>query len=358
MLSQGRIRRFTSEIPPQEMLELYRAALNGDFTIVIDPENKYGGFEFSKLPTEIALLLPTSGSTGEPKLVALSSNSLIKSAELSLKYLQAKPGSTWSLLLPLTHIAGFNVLTRALVSDSKLVTEINETANFTAIVPTQLHRALNPQKTNDELLFSHLQSTSGILVGGAATSADLAIAAEKIGLNLIKTYGSSETSGGCVYDGTPLESVEIEIVEGLIKIKSPTLATGYLYQDHFQIDQFSDGCFQSNDLGKLENGKLTILGRADNVIISGGEKISLDHLENQLSAAFPTVQFLAGKRESAVWGEELLLIYQGGIELDNLKQYLLDNFPNYYQPKAIKSVPQIPLKSIGKGDRSAIPKFF
>ena len=142
--------------------------------------------------------ISTSGSTGAPKEILLPAKAMRFSAESSNKYLGANPGDIWSLLLSPEHTAGLNVLIRSILLGSKPVTQ-NERADFTAIVPTQLFRALN----GDKDLLKHLQGCKAVLVGGAHADAELLASAKSEGINCVTTYGMAETSGGCIYNGEP-----------------------------------------------------------------------------------------------------------------------------------------------------------
>jgi O-succinylbenzoic acid--CoA ligase len=192
--------------------------------------------------SDICLIVGTTGSTGTRKSVALSSTALLASARASLDYLQARPGQTWALLLPLHHIAGINVLIRALdlgttPVDLRNVTEYANT-DFSAVVPTQIFQALN----GDEKLLAHLQSSKKVLVGGAQLQEDLLHRALDAGISVVRTYGMSETSGGCIYEGTPLKGIGLRISDaGLIEISGPVLTSGYLNNEELWSQQYRDG---------------------------------------------------------------------------------------------------------------------
>ncbi len=354
--------RVSAENSASQILQYFHDALQGGSTLIVDPQNLLYQSDveiLQALPSDTSLLLPTSGSSGNPKFVIFSKASLLASAKLSCEFLMAQSGDTWSLLLPLTHIAGFNVLARSIYLESELITETDLNADFTAIVPTQLHRALFPKNKEDEKLFLHLISCKAVLVGGAALSNQLKELANDKGVNVVTTYGSSETSGGCIYDGVCLPGVNYKISnDGVIQISGPTLATGYLSNQNLQITNFPKGWYQSNDSGEVIEDKLVILGRADDVIISGGEKISLIRLENLLQELFPNIQFLAGKLNNPEWGEQLVLLYQGEIEAALIREFIKKHLPNYYLPKQIKKVDQLPTISIGKPARNLIAQYF
>jgi O-succinylbenzoic acid--CoA ligase len=216
-------------------------------------------------------------------------------------------------------------------------------ADYTAIVPTQLFRALN----GDQRLLSHLKSAKAVLVGGAALSQSLRNQAELAGIKVITTYGMTETCGGCVYDGTALDGVEIEIRNGKICIKGSVLASSVAV---------NDGWFETNDLGEYDSDHLVIIGRSDDVIISGGENLSLNAIENSLSLAFPDVQFAAFASEDPQWGQSLQLAVVGTISDDQIAAHLENDLGGFAKPKGIHRMTSLPLLGIGKIDRKSLAK--
>jgi len=277
--------------------------------------------------------ISTSGSTGAPKEILLPAKAMRFSAESSNKYLGANPGDIWSLLLSPEHTAGLNVLIRSILLGSKPVTQ-NERADFTAIVPTQLFRALN----SDKDLLKHLQGCKAVLVGGAHADAELLASAKSEGINCVTTYGMTETSGGCIYNGEPLPGVEIRIGE-TIQIKGPMLARVPL----------EDGYFVTSDLGKFENGKLVILGRADDVINSGGKKVSLSKVENALGKSFA-----AFGSNNSEWGASLNIATTSAMTDEEIQLILSVKFG--VKALNIFRVKEIPRTALEKIDRQALGK--
>ena len=277
--------------------------------------------------------ISTSGSTGAPKEILLPASAMIFSARNSNQFLGATPGDRWSLLLSPEHTAGLNVLVRSIELGTAPVTD-NESADFTAIVPTQLFRALN----GDEKLLKHLQGCKAVLVGGAAADIDLLAQARATGINCITTYGMTETSGGCIYDGTPLPGVEVRIGE-TIELKGPMLA---------RVD-LKDGFFITSDLGKIEDGKLIVLGRADDVINSGGKKVSLSKVEAALGEAFA-----AFGTENSEWGASLNIATTSQMSDEEIQLVLSVKFG----VKALKiyRVNEIPRTALEKIDRQVLGK--
>ncbi len=309
--------------------------------------------EFKFVEPEISLVVETSGSTGEPKLVAISTAALIASTNAAHKYLGATPGDSWSLLLPTSHIAGLNVLARATALGSKVIDNRNVAsyvdADFISIVPTQLHRAV----TSDPKLLEHLTAAEAVLVGGSGISDALRKSATDKHVKVVTTYGMTEMCGGCVYNQKPLDGVEVKInAEGLIQLRGPMMAQSYLNDSTNWNALTSDGWFQTSDLGELIDGKLKILGRADDVIKSGGEKISLVDIEERFQKHFPGIEVIAFGIKDAEWGEKLCLGVTSNLSLSDVQGKLT----GIYSPKEIFIMKQIPRTSLGKVDRKAAIK--
>ena len=309
-----------------------------------------GPLHSTSVPSDISLLVATSGSTGTPKEIALTASALTASATASNKFLKAAKGDTWSLLLPLTHIAGINVLVRAMQLESTPLDLRNHVgayphADFTAIVPTQLFNALNE---NSELL-KHLQGARAVLVGGASLSPELRAQGIAAGINIVMTYGMSETSGGCVYNGVPLEGVQVAISDaGFIKVSGPVLASN--------LDLDAQNWFVTSDRGELVDGHLIVLGRGDDVIISGGENISLIEIENAISQTFSNFEFAAFAVSSEKWGQELhIAAVNAPTEFsERVETLLVKKFGNAAKPKRFHQLSALPLIGIGKVDRGAL----
>jgi len=336
-------------LEPTRALAEYMSALQKALT-TDGPALGCGPIHSTSVRSDISLLVATSGSTGTPKEIGITAAALLASANASNKYLGASTSNTWSLLLPLTHIAGINVLVRALQLKTVPLDLRNHSgaypqADFTAIVPTQLFSALNG---NSDLL-KHLQGAKAVLVGGAALSPALRTQGVTAGINIVTTYGMSETSGGCIYDGVALDGVAFEITdEDRIKISGTVLA---------DVEKV-DGWFITQDLGKIVDGKLLVIGRADDVIISGGENISLSAVESELNKKFPDLQVAAFSTIDSKWGQALHVAAQTSDE--NIKaqiaEVLMSEIGNYAKPKSVILLDKLPLIGIGKVDRISLAK--
>jgi O-succinylbenzoic acid--CoA ligase len=336
-------------LEPTRALAEYVSALQKALTSD-GPALGCGPIHSTSVRSDISLLVATSGSTGSPKEIGITSAALLASANASNKYLGAVRGSTWSLLLPLTHIAGINVLVRAMQLETAPIDLRNHVgeyphADFTAIVPTQLFNALNE---NSDLL-AHLKGAKAVLVGGAALSQELRAQGIAAGINIVTTYGMSETSGGCVYNAEPLDGVAFELTEnGQIKISGPVLADV----------KKENGWFITQDLGKVIDGKLQVIGRVDDVIISGGENISLSAVESEINKKFPNLQVAAFATSDSKWGQVLHVAAQTNDESikEQIMNLVAQSIGNYAKPKSIVLVDKLPLIGVGKVDRISLAK--
>lgn len=309
-----------------------------------------------------ALVVPTSGSTGAPKSVLLPGSCLLASATATHARLGG-PG-TWLLALPTSHIAGVQVLVRSLVAGtspgvlagpfrSRSFVEASadvlaaDGPRYTALVPTQLTRVL--EWGGDAL--AALRSYDAVLVGGAALAAPAFDAARDAGVRVVTTYGMTETAGGCVYDGVPLDGVAVEIVDGRIRIGGPTVALGYAGEAPF------DGWFSTSDLGEFRDGRLRVLGRADEVINTGGEKVAPAAVEAVLLAQ-------PGVREVCVvglphpeWGQQVAAAVVGALPPDALAAVRAALGPPAV-PRRVTTVDTLPRRGPGKVDRAAVAALF
>jgi len=327
----------------------------------VGPALAFGKVQSTHVPDRVSVVVGTTGSSGISKEVGISAAAIRASATASNKYLGAQAGDTWSLLLPLTHIAGVNVLVRALDLGTEPIDLRGEQssyphADFTAIVPAQLFKALN----GDDALLQHLVAAKSVLVGGAALPDDLRKQGEEAGITIVTTYGMTETTGGCVYNGTPLDGVEISITpENLVTIKGPVLAETYIGAEQIWASAVKDGWFVTADLGKIEGGTLIVEGRSDDVIISGGENISLGHIERTLQARFPEVTFAAFSVNNPQWGDSLHLAVVGNAVVEaEISAYLAAEVGPFAKVKGFLHLPELPLMGIGKVDRKKLAELF
>jgi len=316
-----------------------------------------GKSQHQNVDSDIALVVQTSGSTGSRKEVALGSSALVASALASNKFIGAKSGQRWSLLLPLTHIAGINVLIRSIELgtepiDLRTAKDEYPDADFTSIVPTQLYRAM----TGNDNLLSHLKNVKAVLVGGAKLDSQLKRKAKEFGINVVESYGMTETTGGCIYDGKPLENTSYELGENnRIKISGSTLASGYLGEEKLWRESFDGKWFMTSDIGSVTNGLLEVASRVDDVVVSGGENVSLIAIESEIKLAFPDIDIAAFAVQDLEWGNAIHIAYAGAnlSELE-IKKLLENTLGGSAKPKEIHQLDRIPVTALGKVDKSAL----
>lgn len=418
---------------PQEILRAFERSLTGDLpNSAHDSQDPRGQTED---PESIALVVGTSGSTGAPKQTALSVRALRASARATERFFadypsagSAKPQratsevpAQWLLALPAHYVAGAQVLARSALAGTTPVVAASVTdgvsftpevflnaaerlscaRRFVSLVPTQVHKLLEAAEASPALgseIYDALGQFTGILLGGAPASASLLAAAGELGLNVVTTYGSAETAGGCVYSGVALPGVRLRVVPedagladspvvagaeaaGRIWLGGEHLASGYMGDSartasHFFVDAHGCRWYRTDDYGSLtppapnapeDDGApaLSVLGRSDDVIITGGVKVS-SHAVAAVLESHPAV------REAAVagvpdarWGAAVI----AAVTLRNLPEhYGADAAETAGQlqqlcgaqlgaagvPKVVRIVPDFPAASTGKPDRLAI----
>jgi O-succinylbenzoic acid--CoA ligase len=301
------------------------------------------------------LVIETSGSTGTPKRVLLSRDAMRFSADATHERLGG-PGQ-WVLNLPPTYVAGVQVLYRTIRAG-------DASRSYLSLVPTQLVRVLRSDQRVDEI-----RTFDAVLVGGGPLRPEVRSDAERRGIRVVQTYGMSETCGGCVYDGVPLPGVEVRIdtepdqAGGEVLLRGPMLFDGYEGDPERTAAAFRDGWLVTNDLGHWgEDGRLRIDGRTDDVIISGGVKVSA-HVVARLLAELSFVHAVevVGVPDPE-WGEVVVAVL--ATELDELHAAQEDEltglragFPeSTWWPRRFVRVDELPLLPNGKPDRQALRK--
>ncbi|MDP9936227.1 AMP-binding protein [Paenarthrobacter nicotinovorans] len=306
------------------ILKALAAALHGEgpaVEIVTDADGKTSAVPVETGVEDAALVVRTSGSTGVPKATVLTIDALAASSVATAMALRGE--GQWLLALPLQYVAGAQVLVRSLYAGTRpwvmdqsngftpeaftaAAEELTDKIRFTSLVPTQLQRLLD---SPSPATLAVLRRFNAILLGGAPASPELLATAHAEGLNVVTTYGSAETCGGCVYDGEPLDGVEIRLgegeLEGRVLLGGATVAAGYLNggpEAFFEDD--GTRWYVTGDLGELSpDGKLTVLGRADDVIITGGVKASAAYIQSKLEELDGVnAAFVAGV-PSREWGQ-------------------------------------------------------
>ncbi len=345
-----------------------------------------------------AVIIGTSGSTGTPKGVELSAAALLHSARASLARVGARPGQRWLCCLPATHIAGIQVLVRSLVSGTEPVLATHADAETVAgsgcahvsLVPVQLRRLLDaPGRKSDKS--TPLAGFGSVLLGGAAAPQRLLDDARAAGVPVVTTYGMTETCGGCVYDGRPLDGVRVEIRDdndpssartagrGRIWIGGPVLVSRYRWAGSGGSGGYGgadsppvlggsrgvappDGVpsspflFRTGDLGQLDGaGRLTVVGRADDVINTGGHKVVPGEVTAVLETCPGVGDVAVVGQSDAEWGERVIAVVvpadlANPPTLELLRLHVRSQLPRYAAPSRVVMVDAIPMLPSGKHD--------
>jgi O-succinylbenzoic acid--CoA ligase len=313
-----------------------------------------------------ALMIATSGSTGQPKGVELGAAALRHSARATLDRIGATPGQRWLLCLPATHIAGIQVLIRSLTAGTDPVVVTRADADVLAgsgcahvsIVPTQLRRLMDADPSA-----AWAKGFTSVLLGGAAAPAALVEAARAAGVPVVTTYGMSETCGGCVYDGLPLDGVTIATGDrdgGRIRISGPVLFSGYRDRPDLTAAAMDGAWFVTSDLGTIgAGGQLVVRGRADDVIITGGEKVVAAEVATLLETCPGVREAAVVGRPDAEWGERVtaVIVPDNPAQpptLDLLCRHVQERLPRYALPRELVLRASMPMLPSGKPDLEAL----
>ena len=326
----------------------------------------------TRVSTKTSLLVATtSGTTGVPKGALLTAAALTASAVATHDRLGG-PGR-WLLALPSYHIAGIQVLVRSLLAGRapieldvstgfdvgrlpSAVDELGPGRRYTSLVATQLAKALD-----DPAATEALAELDAVLIGGGPAPRQVLDAAAGAGITVVRTYGMSETAGGCVYDGVPLGGVTLRIDDGRIVVGGVTLAKGY--RNPPDPDPFAEaGWFRTDDLGVVDDsGTLSVVGRVDDAISTGGLTVFPQLVEAALRthpavadcAVFGLTDERLGQRVVAA-----VVPARGSAAptLDTLRAHVAHTLDQTAAPRELHIVDALPLRGIGKVDRSALIK--
>jgi O-succinylbenzoic acid--CoA ligase len=319
---------------------------------------------------DVAVVVPTSGTTGTPKGAMLSAAALTASAHATHARLGG-PGR-WLLALPAHHIAGLQVLVRSVVAGERPVampasfepSDLVSAAagmgtgrRYVSLVSVQLDKALR-----DPAATTALTTFDAVLVGGGPMPAGLDEQAAAAGVSVVRTYGMSETAGGCVYDGVPLDGVQVRLEGSRVLLGGATLAKGY--RNPVSPDPFAKpGWFRTNDVGALERGVLRVLGRVDDAISTGGLTVMPPLVEAVLSrhpavvdcAVFGVADERLGQRVVAA-----IVLAPGASAptADELRVHVAADLDATAAPREVHVVEEVPRRGIGKVDRRALSAQF
>ena len=327
--------------------------VDGDTTHVLpDP---------APVPTGTALVVRTSGSTGAPRGVVLSHAALRAGVDASLRRLGCAPGDRWLCVLPLHHVAGLLVVlrARALGAGPLLQATFDPAAvaaeaagSHVALVPTMLHRLL--EDGVDVARFRR------ILLGGASAAPALRERARAAGARITTSYGMTETAGGCVYDGVPLDGVAAAVdPDGRVLLRGPVLATGYR-TGHELVPLTADGWLRTADLGHWDGGRLVVTGRADDVVVTGGVNVSARDVTAALRSPPAVADAAVVGVDDPEWGQRLVAYVEAADpghppDAGRLRAHVRARVGRAGTPREIVVVPALPRGALGKIDRAALP---
>ena len=314
------------------------------------------------LPVEegTALVIPTSGASGRPKGVELSHDALEWSARAYAARLGTRPGERWLSCLPLSHIGGLGILVRSRLAGTEPVIHdrfspeaiaAERETTLISLVPTTLVRLLDAGVD--------LSGYSAVLIGGAGLPAATEDRARNEGIRLVHTYGLTETCGGCNFDGVPLDGAEFRVAGELIQVRGPMLMTGYRLKPDLTADALEGGWLHTADRGRIDpNGILEVFGRADDLIVTGGETVSAIEVESLIQTHPLVADAAVAGVDDYRWGQAVaaLIVPRGGSvpTLRELKRFLSAGLADYKAPKRILIVHEIPRTNTGKIRRQAV----
>ncbi len=308
------------------------------------------------------LVVVTSGSTGGGRGVLLAASALRASATATLDRLGG-PG-TWLLALPVPAVAGLQVLVRSVLAGTRptvlvpgeplsdAVARTTGERRYTALVPTQLRRYLDAEP-------DALRAFDAVLVGGAATDPALLSRARGAGVAVVTTYGSTETSGGCVYDGVPLDGVRVRADDEGVAVAGPVLALGYRRAPAATAEAFAEGWFRTRDAGSIgPDGRLTVTGRLDDVVVTGGVNVAPQAVEGALREHPDVADAVVFGRPDDEWGQRVVaaVVSRDGAvpDLAALRAWVAGRLGAPSAPRELHLVDAVPVLHTGKPDRRGI----
>lgn len=305
------------------------------------------------------LVVETSGSTGRAKRVVLSRRAVLASVRATERRLGGS--GRWLLALPASYVAGAQVVCRSLVAGHapvlledhpSFVTAVEATApDFVSLVPTQLHRMLAaPEQT------AALRSFRTVLLGGGPVDPELRARAADSGVRLVATYGSAETAGGCVYDGVPLDGVGVAVDrEGRVRISGPVLFDRYDGDPELTAEVLVDGWYLTSDAGRIdEDGRLQVLGRLDDIVVSGGVNVPAAAVSARLRAHPAVEQAEVLGEPDPEWGNRLVAFVVGTLDLDSARDWVAQVHPRSWAPRRLVLLEEMSVLGNGKPDRERL----
>lgn len=304
------------------------------------------------LPEAVGAVVTTSGSTAKSRLVVLARDALRAAANASRQRLGQD--LTWHQALAPHYVAGLMVAvrgalgrgTRAAGADLSSL-DLTGRGDAISLVPTQVHRALADGRRR-----AQLAAMDVILVGGAALSPELRARTRAAGWSVVETYGMSETCGGVLWDGEPLPGVEVRLdEERRIWLRGPSLFDSYWDEPRATAAMLVDGWLRTADRGRWEQGRLRVLGRFDDVVITGGVNVDLARVRAEVLERDPAAAVLAVA--DAEWGVRIV-VFSGSGTLESWRKALTGTLPRTWLPRQHVAVAPLPRTSGGKPDRERL----
>jgi O-succinylbenzoic acid--CoA ligase len=354
----------TPRVDVESVVELLAVPMTGATAVVVAPgrpdtDSLIDQALSDRRPAHTILF--TSGSSGEPKGVRLSSANWEAAARSSVDHLGHGPGQRWLCVLPLHHVGGLSIIYRAVFSGGAVVLETDpdiaagwlDRVEWASLVPTQLYRILS--KRTDVYT-----SSPKVLLGGGPADSRLVERGLAAGLDVLATFGMTETTsqvataqrpGGPLM---PLPGVDIEVDDtSRIQVRGATVMLGYVGEEEL------DGEFLTSDRGRIHSdGSLQVLGRADRVIITGGEKVDPSSVESLVAGQRGVSEVAVLGIPDPEWGERVVAIFVGDAHPAELAAALRPSLPAYAIPKQWVRVEALPRTDLGKVDISAAIALF
>ena len=299
-----------------------------------------------------ALVIASSGSTGAPKGIIHTHSSILAGAKASASRLQLGASDHWLVCIPVSHVGGFSVISRALHTGAALT--LHPAFNAAAVQEAAKNGATHTSLVATALSRIDASLFRTILLGGSS-------APDNLPSNVVTTYGMTETGGGVVYNGQPLDNVEIKIVDGEIFLRCPMLMRAYRDDQTISIE---DGWYATGDIGDIdENGKLSVRGRRSDMIITGGENVWPSAVENSLTSHPIVNQVVVRGMPDTTWGQRVVayVVLNDSSQssevklLSDLREHVKQTLPAFCAPQQIVVLAEIPHTSLGKVDLQALP---
>lgn len=305
----------------------------------------------------VVLVVHTSGTAGAPKLAQFDRHAIDAAVAASALALQATPKDPWVCCLPLAHVGGMLVLLRGVLIGAPVsvhplfdpaLIRTAPSGSRISVVPTMLDRLLDAGVDVGRFLT--------ILVGGAHLSPDLRARAEGAGARIVETYGLTESCGGVVYDGLPLPGVRMRMnPDGGIELHGPMLMLGYRFDAEATAAAFTeDGWLQPGDAGEIDSeGRLHVVGRIDDLINTGGEKVWPQEVEAALRDHPKVAEIGVGARLDPHWGQRVVAFVvptDAGAppSLDELREFATTRIGRHKAPRELVLVEELPRTIFGK----------